>query len=203
MSEELSQVERGIAAALAAQDARQAAVLTLRSYGPEILGFLIAQLRSDQHAEEVFSMFAEDLWRAVSADLSLRSSMRAYAYALARNAKHRFLARDLKKQRAGVPISDAELMTNLVAEVRSKTATYLATDSKQKLAELRDRLDPDEQALLTLRVDRGLEWLEIAEVFGDTDEPKKAAARYRKRFQVLKERLTQWVREAGLTDSDT
>ena len=117
--------------------------------------------------------------------------MRAYAYALARNAKHRFLARDLRKQRAGVPISESHMLSELVAQVRTKTATYIATDSKQKLAELRDRLDADEQALLTLRVDRGLEWLEIAEVFGEHDDPKKAAARYRKRFQQLKEKLSR------------
>lgn len=201
MSEELSQVERELAAALAAADHQRAAVLTLRSYGSEILGFLIAQLRSDQHAEEVFSTFAEDLWRSLPG-LTLRTSMRAYAYALARNAKHRFLARDLRKQRSGVPISDAQLLSELVAQVRTETATYIATDSKQKLAELRDRLDADEQALLTLRVDRGLEWLEIAEVFGEIDDPKKAAARYRKRFQQLKEKLSVWARESGLVGPD-
>lgn len=197
MSEELSQLERQIADALASADTKRAAVLTLRGYGSEILGFLMAQLRNDQHAEEVFSMFAEDLWRSL-AGLSLRSSMRAYAYALARNAKHRYLARDLRKQRAAVALADAELSA-LVAEVRSSTATFLATDSKQKLAVLRDRLPPDEQALLTLRVDRGLEWLEIAEVFGD-DDLKKGAARYRKRFQQLKEKLARWLKEAGLVE---
>lgn len=195
MSEELSQLERDIAEALASADAKRAALLTLRGYGSEILGFLLAQLRNDQYAEEVFSMFAEDLWRSL-AGLTLRSSMRAYAYALARHAKHRFLARDLRKQRAAVPLADAEISA-LVAEVRSHTATFLATESKQKLAALRDRLDADEQALLTLRVDRGLEWLEIAEVFGDEDL-KKGAARYRKRFQQLKEKLARWAKEAGL-----
>lgn len=201
MSEELSQLERELAAALAAADNQRAAVLTLRGYGSEILGFLIAQLRSDQHAEEVFSAFAEDLWRSLPG-LTLRTSMRAYAYALARNAKHRFLARDLRKQRAAVPLSDAKLVSELVAHVRTKTATYIATDSKHKLAELRDRLDSDEQTLLTLRVDRGLEWLEIAEVFGDLDDPKKAAARYRKRFQQLKDKLSIWARESGLVGPD-
>jgi len=196
LSEELSQLEREISAALSAGDAKLAAVLTLRGYGSEILGFLIAQLRSDQYAEEVFSVFAEDLWRSLPG-LSLRTSMRAYAYALARHAKHRFMARDLRKQRAGLPISEADVLSQLMAEARTKTATYVATDSKQKLAALRDQLDPDEQALLTLRIDRGLEWLEIAEVFGD-EEPKKGAARYRKRFQALKEKLARMARQAGL-----
>lgn len=197
LSTSLSQHEALIAAALAQGDSEQAAVLTLKAYGSEVLGFLIAQLRSDQHADDVFSMFAEDLWSALPG-LTLRSSMRAYAYTLARNAKHRFLSRDLRKQRRARAISSAERMAELVAEVRSKTATYLATDSKQKLADLRDRLSHDEQALLTLRIDRGLEWLEIAEIFGDLDDPKRASARYRKRFQQLKDKLSGWARESGL-----
>lgn len=197
----LSQQEALIVAALTARDSEQAAILTLNTYGPEILGFLIAQLRSDQHADEVFSMFAEDLWCALP-DLTLRSSMRAYAYALARNAKHRFLSRDLRKQRRALPLSGAERVAELVAEVRTKTATYVATDSKQKLAALRDRLSSDEQALLTLRIDRGLGWLEIAEIFGDLDDSKRAPARYRKRFQQLKDKLALWARESGLVTGE-
>ncbi len=190
-------IEGAIAAALDAGDLERAASLTLRHYGPEILGFLMAQLRSDQHAEDVFSMFAEDLWRGLG-KLTLRSSMRAYAYCLARNASHRFLARELRKKRAQVNIE--EHISKLVEQVRTETAIYLATDSKHKLSQLRDRLSADEQALLTLRIDRGLAWAEIAEIFGEGDEPRRAAARYRKRFQQLKQKLADWMREAGLLE---
>ncbi len=200
MSQQLSHIEAEIAARLSAQQLEQAAVLTLRAYGPEVLGFLMVQLRDDQQAEEVFSTFAEDLWRSLPT-LTLRTSMRAYAYSLARNAKHRFLQRDLRKQRAAVPLSGSPRMAELVAEARTQTAPYLATASKLKLAELRARLSADEQALLTLRVDRGLEWREIAEVFGEPGDLSRAAAQKRKRFQLIKDKLTKWAREEGLLDS--
>lgn len=201
MNSLLSQTEQDIAARLTAGDLEQAAVLTLRAYGPEILGFLLVQLRSPQHADDVFSTFAEDLWRSLP-NLTLHTSMRAYAYALARNAKHRFLARDLRKQRAHAPISEGHVLSQLVAQVRTGTAQYIATASKNKLSELRERLSEDEQALLTLRVDRGLEWREIAEVFGETADLTRAAAQKRKRFQLIKDKLAQWAREEGLLGDD-
>ncbi len=197
---QLRAVEDAIARALATGDREGAANLTIRHYGPEILGFLVVQLRSDQHADDVFSMFAEDLWRGLGA-LRLQSTMRAYAYALARNASHRFLARDLRRQHAALPLSVAERLAELVAQTRTKTATWIATDSKQRLAQLRERLTSDEQALLTLRLDRNLEWAEIAEIFGEVNDSKRPAARYRKRFQLLKDKLTVWMREAGLVSS--
>jgi RNA polymerase sigma-70 factor, ECF subfamily len=197
VSQDLSQTEQEIVQRLSAGDLEAAAVLTLRSYGSEIFGFLIAQLREQQHAEDVFSSFAEDLWRSLPG-LTLQTSMRAYAYALARNAKHRFLQRDLRKQRAAQPLSEHGLLSQLVAEARTGTAPYIATRNKSKLSALRDRLTPDEQALLTLRVDRGLEWREIAEVFGETTNLTRAAAQKRKRFQLIKDKLAAWAREEGL-----
>jgi len=60
--------------------------------------------------------------------------------------------------------------------------------------------------LLMLRVDRGLSWLELAEVMfsgeaalGD-EERKTEAARLRKRFQHAKDRLRKLAQEAGLLD---
>ena len=197
MSEELSQVEHAIADFLFSGQCESAAVLTLRSYGPEILGFLIGQLRDDQLADEVFSMFVEDLWRSLSG-LTLRTSMRAYAYALARNAKHRFLSRELRKRRAARPLSQVAELAQLVAQVRTETAPYLATENKSKLQELRDRLTEEEQTLLTLRIDRGLEWREIAEVLEPAGELARSAAKLRKRFQLVKDKLAAWAREEGL-----
>ena len=198
LSEELSQLEREIAEALGAADARRVAVLTLRGYGSEILGFLMAQLRNDQHAEEVFSMFAEDLWRSLEG-LQLRSSMRAYAYALARNAKHRYLARDLRKHRAWVPLSQAPDLALIAAEVRSTALSASSTPRAQRLAQLRAELAPEDQELLTLRIDREFEFAEIALITlgdptADAARVARESARLRKRFQGLKERLrTRWA----------
>jgi RNA polymerase sigma-70 factor (ECF subfamily) len=202
LGEDLSQPEVSILAALAKGDLDTAAVATLRGYGPEILGFLVAELGNEQHAEEVFSTFAEDLWRALPG-LSLRTTMRAYAYSLARHAKHRFLDRDLRKQRRAVPLSQVEELSKIVHAARTATPVYQESAAQQRLAALRERLSAEERALLTLRVDRGLEWREIAEVLaGEEADQTRAMARLRKRFQLTKDKLTQWAREEGLLPRD-
>jgi RNA polymerase sigma-70 factor (ECF subfamily) len=201
VSQALSQPETQIAEALKAGDLEAAARLTFRAYGSEILGFLIADLRSDQHAEEVFSSFAEDLWRALPA-LELRTTMRAYAYSLARNARHRFLDRDLRKQKRGLPLSQVAEISKIAEAVRTATGTHQHTSAQQRLADLRAKLSSDEQALLTLRIDRKLGWREIAEVLEGDQDLTRAAARQRKRFQLLKDKLTRWAQEEGLLDKD-
>ena len=146
----------------------------------------------------MFSAFAEDLWKAIPR-VQLRTTMRAYAYSLARNARSRYLERDLRKQRRGIPLSQAGEVSNIVQAVRTQTAAHQQTAVQQQLAELRARLSPDEQALLTLRLDRKLGWREIAEVLGGDDEDlARASARLRKRYQGLKQKLTDWAREQGL-----
>jgi RNA polymerase sigma-70 factor, ECF subfamily len=194
-----SQLEAKVRALLEAQQLEQAAVLVVRTYGPEILGFLGAQLRSDQHADDVFAMFAEDLWKALPG-LTLHTSMRAYAYALARNAAHRYVSRQLKPARRGVPLSQAAALEGAVAEARTGTAPYVATGNKRKLEALRERLSQDEQALLTLRVDRGMTFAEIAEVLEEPGLEPKRSARLRKRFELVKEKLRVLAVAEGLLD---
>ena len=100
-------LEREIQRALGEGDLASCATLVLRGYGPEILGYLLGRLQDETLAAEVFAMFAEDLWRSLPT-LSLTATMRAYAYALARNAAHRLLDRQVRKDRKGVPLSHAE-----------------------------------------------------------------------------------------------
>lgn len=189
------QLEKSIADALQDGDHGQAATRVLESLGGEILGYLIGRLRSEQAGREVFAIFAEDLWRALP-NLTLRTSMRAYAYALARNAAYRYLAREVRPGRRLMGITDS---FDIEAAARTVTPTYLRTDTKSAMARLRASLDDDEQALLTLRVDRDLEWLELAEVFAEQGEDlTKVSARLRKRFEAVKKKLARLAREEGL-----
>ncbi|MBL8743041.1 MAG: hypothetical protein JNK04_18155 [Myxococcales bacterium] len=77
-----------------------------------------------------------------------------------------------------------------------------------KLAELRASLPEQERELLILRIDRRLAWQDLARVLAedgelDTDvELKKRAARLRKQFQALKERLRTAAKHRGLLDQD-
>jgi RNA polymerase sigma-70 factor (ECF subfamily) len=92
------------------------------------------------------------------------------------------------------------------ARVRTQTLTFLRTQTKKRIAELRDELPEDDRVLLILRVDRGLAWVELARVLlgeridGGHDDAtvKREAVRLRKRFQLVKERLTQLAEKEGL-----
>jgi RNA polymerase sigma-70 factor (ECF subfamily) len=81
------------------------------------------------------------------------------------------------------------------AEVRAQTAEYQRSDAGDKVAQLRAALPPDDHALLVLRVNRKLEWNEIARALADPDEELAAAdlarraAALRKRFQRIKNEL--------------
>ena len=189
------QLEMSIADALARADHDTAARLVVEGLGGELLGFLMARLRSEQQARDVFAIFAEDLWRSLPT-LSLRTSMRAYAYTLARNAAHRYLDREVRPSRRFVPF---EASHELADAVRTVTPVYVRTETKDAVSRLRASLTEEEQTLLTLRVDRDLEWLELAEVFREEGEDATVvAARLRKRFEAVKKKLAQLARDEGL-----
>lgn len=58
---------------------------------------------------------------------------------------------------------------------------------------MRRKLEPEEQTLLILRLDRGLSWDELATVMAPA-----SAATLRKRFERLRERISELVRANGL-----
>lgn len=190
---------------IAGGDLRIAATLLVRSYGPEIYGFLVAHLRDETAADDVFSSFAEDLWRGLSG-FEGRSSLRVWCYALARNAAARHFAAPYRRKERNLSLSQVGELSLLVDKVRTETRPYLRTEAKSKLAELRERLSPDERALLVLRVDRGLDWVDVARILlpehdvSPEDDVKTRAARLRKRFQQLKVKVRRMAKEAGLVE---
>jgi RNA polymerase sigma-70 factor, ECF subfamily len=185
-----------------------AASAALRGYGPEIFGFLVALHRDEGDASDVFSTFSENLWRGLP-KFGWQCTLRAWAYTLARNASHRH-RRDAKRHGQGrVPLSGSSAVEGLVHKVRTETLEYLKTEQKDRFAALRESLPAEDQTLLILRVDRRLAWDELARVtLGEQDgepseeELKKESARLRKRFQLVKEKLLEMGRRAGLVKDD-
>jgi RNA polymerase sigma-70 factor (ECF subfamily) len=166
----------------------------LRAYGPEILSYLLATLRAEGEASEAFSTFTLNLWEA-SATFRGESSLRTWAYALARHAAGR-LRRQRGRQRREVALSDLPEISALAAKIRSETLPGARTEARDRIARLRAELDADEQTILILRVDRGFAWPDVARVLGESegeDEDEDALARrivaLRKRFERIKERL--------------
>jgi len=186
-------LEREVRTLCEAGDHARAATALLRGYGPELYGFVAALHHGD--GDDVFGELSMDLWRGLPG-FQWQSSLRTWAYTLARNASHR----SRRKIRREVPLDDQ--VAELAAEIRTKTRSFLRTEIKNKFAALRASLPVDDQELLILRVDRGLAWNDLAIALADEplegDAITREAARLRKRFSVLKEKLLEAGRREGL-----
>lgn len=185
-------VESAIRAASERRDGKAAAAAALGAYGPEILGYLLAVLRDEQRAEEVYSDFSEDVLRGLLG-FRFESSVRTWLYTVARHACSRHLARE-KRQRT-VALSAAPEALDLAAQARTPTPPHARTTIRNGIERLRASLKPDDQTLLILRVDRDMAWLDIARVLSEPGaslgeaELRAESAKLRKRFERLKERL--------------
>ncbi len=201
-----ARVEAHIERACRAGDYNTAATLAIDHYGGEILAFLISRVRSVSDGEEVFATFAEKLWIGLPT-FEWRSTLRSWAYRLARNASNDYASAAHNKRGRRVPISQASPSWDASAAVeraRTTTARYRKTDAKDRVRALREALSADDQMLLILRVDRGMDFRELAAAMADGQEAvdddalDKSAARLRKRFERVKERLRELAREDGL-----
>lgn len=178
----------------------EATTLALERYGPEILGLLAARMRSDADAAEVFSIFAEDLWRGLPG-FAWRCTLRAWAHRVARNAANRFALAGARRAALGQPVP-GEAIEAVADRVKTTTLVYLKSEVKSEIRRLRDELPPEDQLVLVLRVDKDLEWREIAQALADEDLDETAlvreAARLRKRLQLATARLRELAAERGL-----
>jgi RNA polymerase sigma-70 factor (ECF subfamily) len=192
-------VERDARALCDAGDHGAAATLVLQAYGPELFGFLSALHADADDAADVFSETSLAIWRGLP-EMAWRSSVRTWAYTIARNASHRFRSR----ARREVRLDDASEASRLAQQIRTATQPYLRTEIKTKFAELRRALPVEDQELLILRVDRNLAWSDLAQTLagdGVTLEGAaltREAARLRKRFQALRDKLLELGRREGL-----
>jgi RNA polymerase sigma-70 factor (ECF subfamily) len=182
----MSELETELRAMHARGELRALATTAIQAYGPEILGYVFAVARDEQVASEVFSAFLEDVWRGLPGFAWL-SAFRTWAYAVARNALLRQF-RDGARQRRNVRLSDAGLEA-LAIQARTTTLPHLRSELKDRARLLRAALDPDDQTLLILRVDRRMTWPEIAAIMNLAAEPARAAAMLRKRYERILNRL--------------
>lgn len=195
--------EAPIRSACDARDFAAATTLVIETYGVEILAFLIARLRSEARGEDAYGMFTEKLWLGLPG-FEWRSSVRSWAYRLARNAANDYATAPQNRPQRNVPLSQHPALSALVDRVRTTTRAYLRTEVKDRVRELRAQLTPDDQMLLFLRVDREMAWRDLALAMADGDEPLDGAAleteasRLRKHFERVKERLRALAEAEGL-----
>lgn len=179
-----------VAALLSRGEVDEAATVTLQVLGPAVLGYL-ASLLGEDDAREVFSVLAEDAWRGLPG-FRFECSLRAWIFRLAWHAASRFLRDPWRRRAEPLPSSAASRLAASLAG-----ASQLPGGRRDTLRALRQRLTPEEQTLLVLRVDKELEWKEVAEVLAEAGSPVDPAA-LRKRFERIKDRLAVLAREEGL-----
>jgi RNA polymerase sigma-70 factor, ECF subfamily len=184
-------------------DFQALAARIVESYGDELFGYLVRTMRDERDAAEVFSQFCEDLCRGLPG-FQGRSTFRTWTYKLATSARARHYLDPYRRR--GVRLETDEV-SKIEQEVRSRTLAFLRTEARDGFARIREQLDPEEQSLLTLRVDRDMGWTEIAEVMtgpGEATTEQELASRaatMRQRFKRLKDKIRKLGREQGLMES--
>jgi RNA polymerase sigma-70 factor, ECF subfamily len=187
--------EAVIASHLDKSELAAAVTETVRSYGEELLGYLTGVLRDPSAAEETFADVCEDLWKGIDS-FRRECSMRTWAYRLALSRVRRFKESAYVRR---VRQFESEELSLLVDSVRSMTSVLYEQARQSAVQRFRDSLDAEEQTLLSLRLDRGLSWREVAHVFaGDEIDLDEAAVR--KRFERIKGKLRAMAVKDGLID---
>ena len=183
-------VDPSLEARLPTLDHKDACEALVRGYGGEVYSFLCSILHAAHEADEAFSMFCEDVWRGLP-EFRRASSYRTWTYQVARHAAFRMKRNDDRRGKR-THLDGNSSLEGVAAEVRTTTAAFMKTDVKDKFRALRDTLRPEDRELLLLRLDRALEWTEIASIM------EQDAATLRKRFERLKDKLKQLAEKAGL-----
>jgi RNA polymerase sigma-70 factor (ECF subfamily) len=192
------EIEREVRGLCQQGDPVGGAAAAIRGYGREVFGLLVTQHRTETDADEVFAVWSERVLRHLGA-FQWDCSLRTWVYTIARNASYSYTRDRGVEARRNVSLGDDAL----AAGARTETRPYLRTTAK-----IRDALPPEDRALLVLRLDRGLEWKELARVMLgaeaglDEEVLRREAQRLRKRYQLLKEKLVEAGRRHGLVGDD-
>jgi RNA polymerase sigma-70 factor (ECF subfamily) len=201
-----AQLEESLRSLCGEADYAGAVTSLLRGYGPELFGFLMAIHQSEVDAGDSFSDLAEALWRGLPG-FAWESSVRTWAYAIARNVS-RVRKRDAARRGRRVANVVGSSLEGLVHQVRTETISILRGEKRSRLQALRDSLSEADRMLLVLRIDRDLAWNDVARVIGVADGETAAseadlardAARLRKRYQAIRDRLRELAKREGLLE---
>ncbi len=179
-----------------AGDLDGAMTVAVEGFGPELFGFVLGLARDHDRASDVFAAVCERMWRGLPA-FRWDSPFPVWAYTIARNEFLRS-TRTTARERKQVALSQAPSVLAAVDRVRTNTPLHQQTAVKEVLAKVREGLEPDDHMLLGLRLDRQMSWNDIAAILGSGDPAQRTreAAALRKRFERLKERLRELVRDA-------
>jgi RNA polymerase sigma-70 factor (ECF subfamily) len=185
-------LEDRVRALLGAGAHADAATEAIRALGPAVLRYLRTLLRVEADANDAFSCWAESVWSGLPGFRG-EASLRTWAFRLAH--REALAVVDHAWRRRVRPFATGEA-SRLAATLRTASAVRVER-RRRKLDALVARLTPEQQSLLSLRVDQGLSWDEIADVLSSgarRADPKTLA----KRYERLKEQLAaELARDSG------
>lgn len=183
-------------------DIGQAVATALEGYGPEFMRLLNSILHDRERARDAYSAFSERLLIDLPT-FRWDCSFRTWAYQVARHIAYRMISSPTAREQ---PVSHGAFRQEAQPE-RSRTSPWIQTTVKARFRLLREQLTPHEQAILLLRVDRRLSWLEVARAMATPGEEltsgalNRKAAVLRQQFQRIKDRLRELAWEAELLSS--
>lgn len=192
---ERDEVEQRVRALCSSGEFKAAATVAIEELGPEILGFLVVMVGHSDDAGDVFTETCTRLWKSLRT-FRWDSSLRTWTYLLARRSVYAYRKeRDRRGQRGQhIPISEVSEVDDVIVRVRTSTLARLREQRDAFIEGVRAQLSAEEQALLTLRIDRELEWRDIARILADEDSLDedtlaRESAALRKKFERLKDKL--------------
>jgi RNA polymerase sigma-70 factor (ECF subfamily) len=211
--DDLKGLDRAVRERLDAGDVRGAVALVVEQLGASIHGYL-RTLLSEDDAEEAYSEFQVSVMNGLPS-FRWECPVRAWAHRIAFHAAARIWRRPGRRLEEPLPSSLSKLGPG------SKGPGPGMSGRHAGLAVLRASLSVEDQSLLTLRIDRELEWEEIAAVLDDGERSEelsgggapsvttrdrslgsysREAAALRKRYERLTRRLREEARHHGLID---
>src|SRR5688572_14446194 len=128
-STERDALEQEIRRHCAAGAFEAAAVAALRGYGREILSFLAALHQNEADASEVFSIFCEEMWRALPR-FTWQCSFRTWAYTICRHRSHSYRRDARRRATRGALLSSSAELEAIEHRLRTDTLPYLRTQVK-------------------------------------------------------------------------
>ena len=212
--DDLKGLDRAVRDRLDAGDVPGAVALVVERLGHSIHGYLRTLLSEDE-ADEAYSRFQEDVMKGLP-KFRWECPVRAWAHRIAFHAAARIWRMPRRRLEEPLPSSLSRLGPGSNGSQPGTSGRHAG------LAVLRASLSVEDQTLLTLRIDRELEWEEIAAVLdvgeggegtsggggtppgttgdGGRRSYAREAAALRKRYERLTRRLREEARHHGLID---
>lgn len=178
---------------LAAGKLRAAAEELIRVHGARMQRYLLSVLRDQDAAGDAYSVWCEWVLKGIPGYRG-DAPIRTWAYGVAHNAARRVRDDAFRRRRCSL----SRVGASRAAAGAPSSSLRHRERAARVLEAIRARLSLDDQGLLALRVDHGLEWESVAAILSPApgERPTTATA-LRKRFERLKDRIRRLAREAG------